>query len=156
MAPTAIDSGFTRLGMNLTRAEKIVYVDQHLIANDAGYGKHSFGSSLYPNNDYRGRGLLHLTHYSNYLACATEIGIGVDANPTLVESDTRVIIETGLWYWKANSIGAVADNSRLSMDAKVRAVTAKINTGLKALEERVTFTKDISAIFKAEFGSCSE
>lgn len=156
MAPTAIDSGFTRLGMNLTRAEKIVYVDQHLIANDAGYGKHSFGSSLYPNNDYRGRGLLHLTHYSNYLACATEIGIGVDANPTLVESDTRVIIETGLWYWKANSIGAVADNSRLSMDAKVRAVTVKINTGLKALEERVTFTKDISAIFKAEFGSCSE
>ena len=32
MAPTAIDSGFTRLGMNLTRAEKIIYVDQHLIA----------------------------------------------------------------------------------------------------------------------------
>ncbi|MGY2291435.1 peptidoglycan DD-metalloendopeptidase family protein [Pseudomonas sp. SDO528_S397] len=156
MAPTAINNGFARLGMNLTREEKISYVDQHLIANDAGYGKHCFGESQYPNNDYRGRGLLHLTHYSNYLACAKDIGIHIDANPTLVESDMKIIIETGLWYWKANSIGVIADNNTLAMPAKVRAVTAKINTGLKALEERVTFTNAISAIFKAEFGSCAE
>ncbi|WP_122448226.1 hypothetical protein [Pseudomonas viridiflava] len=32
MALTAIDSGFTRLGLALTRAEKITYVDQHLVA----------------------------------------------------------------------------------------------------------------------------
>ena len=44
----------------------------------------------------------------------------------------------------------------MSMDAKVRAVTAKINTGLKALEERAAFTKDVSSIFKSELGGCSE
>ena len=156
MARTAIDGGFTRLAMNLTRDQKIAYIDRHLIANDSNYGKHSFGSLQYPNNDYRGRGLLHLTHYSNYLACATDIGINIVADPTLVEVDTGVMIETGLWYWKANNIGALADNSGLAMDAKVRAVTAKINTGLKGLEERLGFTKDVSAVFKSEFGSCSE
>jgi len=156
MAPTAINNGFTRLGMTLSREEKLLYIDQHLIANDAGYGRHSFGSSQYPNNDYRGRGLLHLTHYSSYRACAIAIGVSIDASPVLVESDTKIIIETGLWFWKENSIGNIADNGAISMDAKVRAVTAKINTGLKALEERVTFTKAISAIFKTEFDSCSE
>ena len=30
------------------------------------------------------------------------------------------------------------------------------DVGLKALEERVAFTKAISAIFKTEFDSCSE
>ena len=156
MAPSAIDNGFARLGMNLTRAEKILYIDRNLIANDVGYGKHSFGSSLHPNNDYRGRGLLHLTHYSNYRACALDIGVDIDANPMLVESDIGVMIETGLWYWRINSIGYIADSDKMSMDAKVRAVTAKINTGLKALEERAAFTKDVSSIFKSELGGCSE
>lgn len=156
MAPTAIDNGFRRLGMNLTRAQKIVYVDQHLIGNDAGYGKHSFGSSTYPDNDYRGRGLLHLTHYETYHKCALAIGANIDANPALVETNTEVIIETGAWFWKQNSIGDIADNNAIAIDAKIRAVTAKINSGLKGLEERIEFTKEILAVFKAELNSCAE
>lgn len=100
--------------------------------------------------------MLHLTHYSNYRACALDIGVDIDANPMLVESDIGVMIETGLWYWRINSIGYIADSDKMSMDAKVRAVTAKINTGLKALEERAAFTKDVSSIFKSELGGCSE
>ena len=69
MAPSAIDSGLARSGINLTRVEKTLYIDRNLITND---------------------------------------------------------------------------------------VTAKINTGLKALEERAAFTKDVSSIFKSELGDCSE
>ncbi|MFJ2364913.1 glycoside hydrolase family 19 protein [Pseudomonas sp. NPDC087697] len=155
MAPTAINSGFTRLGLNLTQAEKIQYVDDHLIDNDPGYGRHSFGSTQYPQNDYRGRGLLHLTHYANYHSCAQAIGVAIDASPELVESDTKVIIETGLWFWKSNSIGPIADDSGLSMDQKIRAVTRVINPGLKGLVERVEFTKDIANIFEELYGACS-
>lgn len=155
MALTAIDSGFTRLGLALTRAEKITYVDQHLVANDAGYGRHSFGSSEYPENDCRGRGLLNLTHCTTYHKCGLAIGADIAAHPELLEIDIKIILETGLWFWKANSIGSIADNSGMAMDAKIRSVTSMINTGLKGLDERVEFAKEIPA-FKSDLGSFSE
>ncbi|MCO8309939.1 glycoside hydrolase family 19 protein [Pseudomonas mandelii] len=154
MAPTVINAGFARLGLNLTQAEKIQYVDDHLIDNDPGYGRHSFGVNQYPQNDYRGRGLLHLTHYTNYHACAQAIGVSIDANPELVESNTKVIIESGLWFWKTNNIGPIADNGSLSMDQKIRAVTKVINPAFKGLAERDSFTKDIANIFEELYGAC--
>lgn len=62
MAPIAINARFARLGMTFpSLTEKLQYVEDHLRANDSGYGRHCFGSDAYPNYDYRGRGLLHLT-----------------------------------------------------------------------------------------------
>lgn len=154
LAPTAINEGFARLGMVLTREQKLDYIDRHLIANDPAYGKHSFGSDLYPNNDYRGRGLLHLTHYANYRACALGIGVDIDVHPNRAQDDMRVAIESGLWFWKENHIGALADSAS-DMVANVRSVTRVINSGLKELDRRERFTKDIAEKFKAELGGCS-
>ncbi|MGL4930795.1 MAG: hypothetical protein ACRC4H_11875, partial [Plesiomonas sp.] len=54
MAPTAINNGFTRKGLKLSHEEKMDYIKIHLLNNDHEYGKHSFGSNKYPENDYRG------------------------------------------------------------------------------------------------------
>ncbi|AMQ83075.1 MULTISPECIES: glycoside hydrolase family 19 protein [Pseudomonas] len=155
MAPTAINDGFARLGMSLTREEKLEYIDQHLIENDPAYGKHSFGSNQYPHNDYRGRGLLHLTHYANYRECAVAIGVNIDANPNLAQDNMKVAIESGLWFWKSKGIGALADASSSDIDAKIKSVTRVINSGLKELDKREKYTKEIAEKFKAGFGGCS-
>ncbi|NVZ57947.1 hypothetical protein HX797_16915 [Pseudomonas edaphica] len=155
LVTTAVNNGFARKGLNLTEEQKLKYIDDHLLGNDAGYGQHSFGSLDYPNNDYRGRGLLHLTFYEAYKKCADAIGVRVDSNPELAETDIKVILASGSWYWKANNIGMVADDTSLDMDLKIRRVTAKINTGLDQLTNRVVFTKEIAKLMNDEFGGCA-
>ncbi|WP_321370707.1 glycoside hydrolase family 19 protein [Pseudomonas extremaustralis] len=155
LAPTAINNGFTRKGLNFTREEKLHYIDEHLLGNDAGYGQHSFGSSEFPNNDYRGRGLLHLTFSEAYKKCADAIGLRIDATPTLVETDINVIIESGCWFWKVNGIGMIADEAAVDIDLKIRKITKKINTGLDQLTNRVNLTKEIIKLMNADFGGCA-
>ncbi|WP_241663993.1 glycoside hydrolase family 19 protein [Stutzerimonas nosocomialis] len=157
MAPTAINNGFTRKGLTFaTHAAKLKYIEDHLLRNDAGYGRHCFGSNEYPDNDYRGRGLLHLTHYSNYHTCALAIGKPIDAEPTLVQSDVATIVETGLWFWKANRLKAHAEDTSLTEDAAVEKITRVINGGTKGLTERKQFKREITKTFIELYGSCSE
>jgi predicted chitinase len=155
LAPTAINNGFARKGLVFTREQKLKYIDDYLLGNDAGYGQHSFGDSAFPDNDYRGRGLLHLTFYGTYKKCADAIGVRIDATPALVETDIKVIIASGCWYWMVNDIGVIADDMSLEIDVKVRKVTRKINTGLDQLANRAYFTKQIIGLFNADFGGCA-
>ena len=156
MAPTAINDGFTRKGLTFaTDAAKLQYIEDNLLKNDAGYGEHSFGSNEYPANDYRGRGLLHLTHYSNYHACALAIGKPIDADPTLVQSDVSVIVETGLWFWKTNNLKTHAENAGLTEDEAVKKITKIINGGDKGLSERKQYKREITEAFIELYGSCS-
>ena len=156
MAPTAINNGFIRKGLTFsTDAAKLQYIEDHLLKNDAGYGEHSFGSNEYPGNDYRGRGLLHLTHYSNYHACALAIGKPIDADPTLVQSDISVIVETGLWFWKTNNLKIHAENAALTEDEAVTKITKIINGGDKGLPERKQFKREITEAFIELYGNCS-
>ncbi|MEZ0470343.1 glycoside hydrolase family 19 protein [Luteimonas salinilitoris] len=155
MAPTAINNGFVRKGLTFeTNKDKIDYIEDNLLKNDAGYGQHCFGSNKFPNKDYRGRGLLHLTHFETYENYAKEVGHPIDSNPELVETKTAVIMETGLWYWKKHSIGTIADNPSYAGDAAVKRVTYPINPGYKGLAERQRFMREISKIFEDEFGEC--
>ncbi|MCU1749389.1 hypothetical protein [Pseudomonas sp. 6D_7.1_Bac1] len=155
LAPTAINNGFIRKGLNLTNQQKLQYIDDHLLGNDPAYGQHSFGSSDYPNNDYRGRGLLHLTFYETYRRCADAIGIQIDATPSLAETDVNAIIASGCWFWKVNNIGIIADDTSLDIDLKIKNVTRKINTGLDQLANRKTFSKEIIALINSDFGGCA-
>jgi Predicted chitinase len=155
LAPTAINNGFVRKGLNLTNQQKLQYIDDHLLGNDPAYGKHSFGSSDYPDNDYRGRGLLHLTHYETYRRCANAIGVRIDATPLLAETDVYAIVASGSWFWKQNNIGAIADNASLDIDLKIKKVTKVINTGLDQLALRNTYSKDIMALINSDFGGCA-
>jgi hypothetical protein len=61
-----------------------------------GTGRHSFGGSDYPGNDYRGRGMLHLTHCCNYSKPAKDIGKTIDTYPELVSGDISVMVGAGL------------------------------------------------------------
>jgi predicted chitinase len=155
LAPTAINNGFARKGLNLSNTQKLQYIDDHLLGNDSGYGQHSFGSSDYPNNDYRGRGLLHLTFYGTYRQCADAIGIRIDATPSLAETDINAIIASGCWFWKNSHIGIIADDRSLNIDLKIKNITKKINTGLDQLTHRNTFSKEIIALINNDFGGCA-
>ncbi|MBP0948681.1 peptidoglycan DD-metalloendopeptidase family protein [Pseudomonas alliivorans] len=155
LAPTAINNGLIRKGLHLSHEQKLKYVDDHLLGNDAGYAQHCFGSNDYPNNDYRGRGLLHLTFYETYKRCADAIGVRIDATPSLIETDVNAIVASGSWYWKNNNIGAIADDASLEVDLKVRRVTAKINTGLDQLAKRKAVSKEIIQLINNDFGGCA-
>jgi len=121
--------------------------------NDAGYGEHCYGTNEHPGKDYRGRGLLHLTHYETYQKCASAIGQPIDSQPELVENNNRVIIETGLWFWKNNNIGVIANNPENDGDVGVKKVTSPINPGLKGIVDRQEFKREISAVFDQLYAS---
>ncbi|MBZ6072444.1 glycoside hydrolase family 19 protein [Aeromonas schubertii] len=154
MAPTAINNGFARKGLSLSRDEKMDYIRRHLLNNDAGYGEHAFGSNEFPGKDYRGRGLLHLTHAENYRLCALATGLNIYSNPELVESDMPSIVLSGFWFWKSNKLGVIADSSVSSLD-KVKKITKIINPGLKGLKERIEFTAEARELHVRLFGECN-
>ncbi len=154
MAPTAINAGFQRKGMTFrTEQEKLQWIDNNLIANDPGYGEHCFGNAAQPGKDFRGRGFIHLTHYSTYKKCADATGLAIDSNPELLESDYPAAIESALWFWKDLNIADIANSKDLSGDPAVTAVTRPINTGLKGLDDRQRYKREISPIFNSEFSS---
>lgn len=151
LSPTVINAGFVRNGMGgYTRFQKINYIDQYLLGNDQAYGSHVYGNSSYPEKDYRGRGLLHLTHFANYEKFKVDSGVDVLSDPDLLCNDLSVAIHSGAWYWKINSIGLVADESD-----SVRNVTKKINTGLHQLINREKFKDEITSIFNHEYSGCA-
>lgn len=158
LAPTAINAGFVRKGITFENdAEKLKWIDEHLIGNDVAYGEHCFGNRDQPGKDFRGRGLIHLTHYETYKKCARETGLRVDLNPELLESDFAVAIETALWFWKGMGIAAIAENPSIFGDAAVTAVTRPINVGLAGLSDRQRYKREITPIFKHHFNSgCSK
>ncbi|HEA3128759.1 TPA: hypothetical protein RVR73_000034 [Aeromonas hydrophila] len=154
MAPTAINNGFVRKGLILSREEKMDYIKRHLLNNDAGYGEHAFGSNEFPGKDYRGRGLLHLTHAENYRLCALATGLNIYTNPELVENNMPAIIESGFWFWNSNKLGLIADNKLGSLD-KVKEITKIINPGMKGLEERIKFTEEARKLYIGMYGECN-
>lgn len=157
LAPTAINSGFARKGLTFANdEEKLAWIDRNLIGNDAAYGEHCFGSSDRPGKDFRGRGLIHLTHYETYKRCARETGLPIDSNPELLESDFAVAIETALWFWKSRNIAAIAERAFPNEDDAVAAVTRPVNTGLAGLNDRQKYKRDITPVFNRHFnGRCN-
>ncbi|RKT13442.1 putative chitinase [Paraburkholderia sp. RAU2J] len=154
MAPTAINNGFSRKNMTFASpSAKIAWIQNHLIANDPAYGEHCFGTNEQPGKDFRGRGLLQLTWYDTYKSCAQAIGYPIDSQPELVENNPRVIIETGLWFWRDRGIGSIADNPATIGDEGVKMVTHPINSAYKGLPERQQFHREISTIFDQDFSS---
>jgi predicted chitinase len=156
LAPTAINAGFARIGKTFQGDEqKLRWIDDNLIGNDPAYGEHCFGSNEQPGKDYRGRGLIHLTHYETYRRCAIDTGLAITSNPELLETDFSVAIETALWFWSSRKIGEIADNPTYVGDAAVAEVTRPINTGLAGLADRQRYKREITEIFKRHyFGGC--
>lgn len=158
LAPTAINAGLARKGITFANeTDKLKWIDEHLIGNDVNYGEHCFGSSEQPGKDFRGRGLIHLTHYETYKKCAKETGLAIDLNPMLLENDFAVAIEAALWFWKDRNIAAIAENPLLSGDDAVTSVTRPINMGLAGLSDRQKYKREITLVFNHHFDSgCSD
>jgi predicted chitinase len=158
LAPTAINAGFARKGLSFSNeAEKMQWIDEHLIGNDSAYGEHCFGSGEQIGKDFRGRGLIHLTHWETYKKCADETGLPIDENPELLENHFIIAIETALWFWKSRNIASICENPSLSGDAAVIAVTRPINSGLAGLIDRQQYKREITHIFNRMSSSrCSK
>ncbi|WP_433736007.1 glycoside hydrolase family 19 protein [Pseudomonas putida] len=154
LSPTVINAGFSRRELSFASdEEKLMWIDEHLIGNDAAYGLHCYGNAEQPGKDFRGRGLIHLTHYETYKRCAKETGLPIDSNPELLEKDFAVAIETALWFWKVRRIAAIAEDRSISGDAGVTAVTRPINMGLAGLSDRQKYKREITKRFNAHFSS---
>jgi predicted chitinase len=154
LSPTVINAGFSRRGLSFASdEEKLSWIDEHLIGNDAAYGLHCYGNAEQPGRDFRGRGLIHLTHYETYKKCARDTGLPIDSNPELLEKDFVVAIETALWFWKVRRIATIAEDSFLSGDVSVTAVTRPINIGLAGLSDRQKYKREITKKFNVHFDS---
>jgi len=160
ISPTAMNAGFLRRGMgNYTKQQKLDYIWRHLADNDKAYGFHLYGNESYPNNDYRGRGLLHLTHFSGYKDCAEGTGLDIINNPKLLEKDYKVAIETGTWFWKNKNDGAIlrltaSESVQINSDAITTSITKLVNGGNMKLAERKFAKKSIAKQFIEKYGVC--
>jgi predicted chitinase len=168
ISPTAINAGFARMGLSFpTQAAKLTWMTNNVIRNDRAYGELLYGVNGRPGLDYRGRGLIHLTHYSAYQDCAAGTGHPVDDQPELLENDMRIVIESALWYWRnkpvtnaqANQMGgrslpAIANNTANDGDNGVQNVT-RIVTGssTQGVKERQDYKREISPTFDLYFSS---
>lgn len=154
LSPTIINNGFKRKGMeSYTRAAKLEYIDNYLIQNDAAYAEHCYGNPDYPGRDYRGRGLLHLTHFKGYSDFKAHSGIDVLDNPKLVSTDIRVAIHSGAWFWRKNNLGSLSIDGSSEV---VRRITRIINPALHQLAERQQAKVDITNIFNEVYEGCNQ
>jgi predicted chitinase len=160
ISPTAINLGFERRGMGgYTRQQKLNYIWSHLADNDAAYGFHLYGNEKYPNRDYRGRGLLHLTHFTGYEDCGKGTGLDIVNNPNLLENNYSIAIETGIWFWKNKKNGkivtlAASETIKIDSDSITTSITQLVNGGDMKLNERKIAKKEIAKKFLTKYGEC--
>ncbi|OOF60378.1 hypothetical protein BKL50_10345 [Rodentibacter pneumotropicus] len=159
LSPTVINKGFERKGLGkYTREQRLEYIDKNLLGNDKNYGKHCYGGNgEYKDNDYRGRGFIHLTHFSTYQACHNYTGLNILKYPELLEKDYLAAIESALWFWNIhNKIGGMADKDNMSIsdDKVMRSLTKVVNTALDGHVNRVKYRDSIKKYFFDMFGEC--
>ncbi|CAB3762927.1 hypothetical protein LMG29542_04458 [Paraburkholderia humisilvae] len=128
--PSPLKNGLNRLHPDWTDAQIESYAKAHLIRNDPELGIVLFGDSAYPNCDYRGRGLIHLTWLENYRRYKEYSGVDVVTDPLRLEYDKAVAADSAGWFWSMHSINQHADANN------PKKVTTMINPGLKKLIER--------------------
>lgn len=160
ISPTAMEKGFARRGMGkYTKKQKLDFIWKNLTDNDTAYGFHLYGNEADPKNDYRGRGLLHLTHFQGYKDCADGTGLDIVKNPKLLETDYDIAIETGTWFWKNKKNGAIVkltakESVEINSDSVTTEVTLLVNGGKMKLAERKAAKKSISKKFIEKYGLC--
>jgi len=176
ISTTKINAGFGRLNARLapndriiTRDDKIDYIDENLLNNDAAYGEHLYGRNEYPNVDFRGRGFIHITDIDHYEPLHNDTGLDVLNNPSLLENDYSAIFESGLWYWNwktpsrsytnngHTSLRTIANNQTLSLDNAIRIIARIINGSNPAQHEdnRIIYTNRVKRDFVQYYGACN-
>lgn len=83
---------------------------------------------------YKGRGFIQITGRANYTQAAKDLGIDLVNHPELAERPD-VATKVSLWYWKTRV------QPKISNFNNTKAVTKKINGGLRGLQKREKYTQ---------------
>ncbi|NMD21557.1 MAG: glycoside hydrolase family 19 protein [Verrucomicrobia bacterium] len=85
-----------------------------------------------PGRHYKGRGLIQITGYTNYLACSRALcrDDSLVSNPAALERPDLACRSAG-WYWDSRRLNDFADAG------KFETITRKINGGLNGQADRL-------------------
>jgi len=123
---TQLNLGLSRRFPSYTESQRKQYTKEHLVRNEDELAKTLFPSD-YEGMDYRGRGLIHLTHESTYNSYNEYSGNEVISNPTMLEEDPVIAVDSACWFWsKFANINPLADTDNLS-EVTYKVNTAKLN-----------------------------
>ena len=81
---------------------------------------------------YRGRGLIQITGYYNYVDATEALGVDLVTNPKLAEiPDFSARIAS--WFWHTHGCNELAD------EQKFKTITRRINGGLNGYDDRLKY-----------------
>lgn len=85
-----------------------------------------------PGRYYKGRGLIQITGYDNYLACSRALlrDDSLTKNPAMLERADLACRSAG-WYWNSRSLNGFADSGAFEQ------ITRRINGGLNGQSDRL-------------------
>ena len=80
-------------------------------------------------------------------------------NPSLLEKNYNIAIETGTWFWKNKNNGAIlkltaSESIQINSDSVTTAITSLVNGGSMKLAERKAAKKSIAKKFIEKYGVC--
>lgn len=157
MMKTNFENAFKRHGMDKSSLEqRYKYVEDNFISNDPAIAQFLYSVPEHPNKNYRGRGLIHLTHFSTYVKCAKETGLDIENNPELLQYDFNAAIESATWFWNENRINKITtlDNDKIDDVQITNKITVKVNIGMKQATERRVAKIKIANKFINKYGEC--
>ncbi|MFS7384655.1 glycoside hydrolase family 19 protein [Rahnella inusitata] len=132
-----LNAGLKRRFPTYSEEQRKQYTKDHLVRNEDELAQTLFPSN-YEGMDYRGRGLIHLTHEENYNKYKIFSENDVITNPKIIETNSALAVDSACWYWsKFANINPLADADNLSM------VTYKINAARLEMAARGTI-KDLA------------
>ena len=82
-----------------------------------------------PGRFYKGRGLIQITGYDNYLRCGNALGLELDVNPALLEQKPYAALSAA-WFWHSHGLNELADAGEFVK------ITEIINGGHNGLASR--------------------
>ncbi|WP_238376556.1 glycoside hydrolase family 19 protein, partial [Luteimonas abyssi] len=100
-------------------------------------------------HDYHGRGLIQLTHNTNYRAYSrreNNDGTDYDANRGLVASNLQVATDSACWYWRNGS--AWGDMSTYAKNNDFIYTAIGVNGGFNHFLERKEFLQELASRLK--------
>ena len=83
------------------------------------------------HGDFYGRGLLQLTHESNYREAGEALGEDLLTDPNVVADDPELAARTAAWYFNDRGLNELADQGRIGR------VTLLINGGYNGVDRRL-------------------
>ncbi|WP_455854001.1 hypothetical protein [Pantoea endophytica] len=131
--------------------ELIVNLDEKNIVLERN--EDELAKTLFPSDfdgmDYRGRGLIHLTHEGTYKSYKDYSENDVVSNPKLLESSPSLAVDSVCRFWsKFAKINTLADSDNLS------ALTYKVNTARLDMAKRGVIQKNALAYLKKKITGC--